>query len=294
MEDVEVLEPLTGGGEHDRLADDPGDGQGGTATGVAVELGEDDPVEADSLLEGHCGVDRVLTDHGVDDEQRLVRVSGRLDVGSLGHHLGIDTQASGGVDDDDVIELALGLDDGVTSHLDGITNTVAGLRSEDMHTGSLTDDLQLGDRVGTLQVTGGQQRRVPLLLEPPSELARQGRLTGTLKSSEHDDGGRGLREPDGAGLTAKDLDELLVDDLDDLLSRVERLRQFLAVTAFLDRRNEFLDDRQVDVGLEEGDADLASRGVDVGIGETSLATQSFEGGCEAVLESVEHGCPSAH
>ena len=197
----------------------------------------------------------------------------------MGHHLGIDTQASGGVDDDDVIELALGLDDGVTSHLDGIANTVAGLRSEDMHTGSLTDDLQLGDRVGTLQVTGGQQRRVPLLLEPPSELARQGRLTGTLKSSEHDDGGRGLREPDGAGLTAKDLDELLVDDLDDLLSRVERLRQFLAVTAFLDRRNEFLDDRQVDVGLEEGDADLASRGVDVGIGETSLATQSLEGGC---------------
>src|SRR5699024_7869688 len=49
VEDIEVLELLTGGGEHDRLAGDLTDGQGGTTTGVTVELGEHDTGEINTV-----------------------------------------------------------------------------------------------------------------------------------------------------------------------------------------------------------------------------------------------------
>src|SRR5918999_3911824 len=97
---------------------------------------------------------------------------------------------------------------------------------------------------------------MPLALQPPGELAGQGRLTGSLQTGQHDDGRRRLGEPNPAGLTAEDLDELLVDDLYDLLGRVQRLRDLGAARPFLDPRDEVLDDRQGHVGLEQGDTNL--------------------------------------
>ena len=51
------------------------------------------------------------------------------------------------------------------------------------------------------------------------------------------------------------------------------------------------DHRQIHVGLEERDADLARGGVDVGVGEPALATQVLERRGEAVLQGVEHERP---
>jgi hypothetical protein len=56
VEEVEVLELLAGGGEGDGLADDLLDRQGGAAAGVAVELGEDDAVEGEGLVEASATV----------------------------------------------------------------------------------------------------------------------------------------------------------------------------------------------------------------------------------------------
>ena len=106
VEDVEVVELLTVGREHDRRPVTPRDRERGTTAGVAVELGEHDAVEADALLEGLRGGDRVLADHRVDDEEDLVGVDGVADVGCLLHQLGVDAEAAGGVDDDDVVLLA--------------------------------------------------------------------------------------------------------------------------------------------------------------------------------------------
>ncbi len=57
----------------------------------------------------------------------------------------------------------------------------------------------------------------------------------------------------------------------------------------LDLLDEGPDHRQRDVGLEQGDPDLAGGGVDVRLGEAALAPEVLERGCEAVGESVEHG-----
>ena len=86
-----------------------GDRQRGTTAGVAVELGEHDAGEVDALLEGVRGVDGGLADHRVDDEQHLVGLDRGADVGGLLHEVGVDGEAAGGVDDDDVVLGAAGL-----------------------------------------------------------------------------------------------------------------------------------------------------------------------------------------
>ena len=57
------------------------------------------PVKPTPSCERLGGVHRVLPDHGVDDEQHLLRVDRGADVGSLLHQLGVDAEAAGGVDD---------------------------------------------------------------------------------------------------------------------------------------------------------------------------------------------------
>ena len=231
--------------------------------------------------------ERVLADHRVDDEEHLVRLHSVPDRGGLRHHLGVDTEAARGVDDDDVVELALGLLDRCPGHGDRVADAVAGLGREDGDADLVAVDLQLLDGVRALQVAGDQHRRLALLLQPQRELGRERRLAGTLQAGEHDDGRAGLGVAQPPGLAAEDGDELLVDDLDDLLGGVQRLADLLAPRALLDRRDEVLDHRQRDVGLEQGDPDLARGRVDVGLGEPALATEVLEGVGKAVGQGGE-------
>jgi hypothetical protein len=55
-----------------------------------------------------------------------------------------------------------------------------------------------------------------------------------------------------------------VDRLDDLLTRREALGQHLAAAALPDRFDEVARDPELDVGLEQGGADLAQHLVEVG------------------------------
>ncbi len=299
MEDVEVLELLTGRREQDRLAGDLADAQRGTTAGVAVELGEHDTGEADTRLERLRGVHRVLADHGVEHEDRLVGLDGVADARGLRHQLLVDAEAAGGVDDHDVVLLVAGLFDTGARDLDGVggrdTERVlatadggAGVRREHGRAGALTDDLQLADGAGTLEVTRDEQRRVALILQPLGQLAGEGGLTGALQTGQHDHGRRRLRELQASRLTTEDADEFLVDDLDDLLRRVERGRDLGALRALLDLGDEGADDGERDVGLEERETDLAARGVDVGSGESTLATQILEGSGQPVGKGFEH------
>jgi len=135
-----------------------------------------------------------------------VRLGQRFDHGRLAHHLAVDAQPSGGVDDDDVVELLLGVLDRVLGNHDRIAHSVARLRGEASHLRPFGNHLQLLNCVGTLQVGGDQHRGMALFLQPGAKLARECGLAGALKASEHDDGGGLLGEPDQPGLAAEYLD----------------------------------------------------------------------------------------
>ena len=72
MEDVEVIQFLAGGREQDRHTGDLTHRQRRTAAGITVQFGQYHAGVADSGTEGLGGGHRVLTDHRVKHEQRLI------------------------------------------------------------------------------------------------------------------------------------------------------------------------------------------------------------------------------
>ena len=83
--------------------------------------------------------------------------------------------------------------------------------------------------------------------------------------------------------------ELLVDDLDDLLSRVEPLEHVLAERALPHALDEALRDLEVDVRLEQREADLAHRLRDRLLVEALRAPDVAEHRLQPAGERVEHG-----
>jgi hypothetical protein len=277
VEGLEVLELLAGTGEEDRLADHFLYRQRRTTARVAVDLREDHAVETDRVLEGLRDVDRFLSGHRVDDEQRVVRLHRVTDVAQLVHQLGVDLQTARGVDDDDVAAEARGFFERVARDRDGI----ARLRVE-RHVDTTGEHAQLLDRGRALEVGTDEQRLQPLGFQEPRELACGGRLSGALQAGEHEHGRRLGAHRQLAGLAAERLDQLVVDDLDELLRRVQVLRQLRADGLLLDALDERPHDADVHVGFEERHADLTRDLVDVLLAEASARAEATEDSVETV------------
>jgi len=257
----------------------------GAAAGVAVELGEDDAVEGERGVEVLGDGDGVLAGHGVDDEERVVRLRDLGDLPHLLHQLGVDGEAAGGVDDHHVAPEAAGLGQAAPGHVERIALTgrdhvVGG--AEDRHGVLLGQRAQLLDGGRALEVGADQQRVAALLLEPAGQLGRAGGLARALEAGHEDDGRRlrGVRDADR--LAAQGLDQLLVDDVDDLLRRVQRLVQVGADATLADAGHQVADDLEVDVGLEQRQADLAQDLVDLGLVEAATPTEPLEDAFETV------------
>ena len=74
VEDLEGVGLLAGAHELDRHAGDGADRQRGTATGVAVDLGQDQARDGDHSGERLRDGDGLLAGHRIDDEQGLDRL----------------------------------------------------------------------------------------------------------------------------------------------------------------------------------------------------------------------------
>ena len=193
--------------------------------------------------------------------------NGVADRDGLVHHLLVDAEAAGGVDDDDVDPALAGELDARAGDLDRVAHPVAGLGRPHLHTGALADDLQLLDGVGALQVGGDQHDGLALLAQPLAEFARQRGLARALQARQHEHRRPALGENQFPRLPAEDLHQFGVDDGDDLLARVEGLRARGAVGLLAHTRGELADDGQRHVGVDEGAPDLGDRLVDVGLGQ---------------------------
>ena len=268
MERLEVGQLLPHAGELDRLAGDGGGGERRAAPGVAVELRDDDAGERNGLGEGLRRDQGVLAGHGVEDEQDLMRLGDGVDPRHLVHHLGIDVQPAGGVEDDDI-------------------RVPPALLQRPLDNGHRIRLAHLG--VGrALQVGRHEQRPLALATKQGGELGGGRGLAGALEAGEHDDrwGLRGGGKPDG--LAAEHPDELLVDDLDHLLAGGERLEHLLAKGLGFHVLKEGAHRREGHVRLEEGHPDLPQRLVDLLLGQPPARAELAEDVVEAVAEGVEH------
>ncbi|CAB4858711.1 unannotated protein [freshwater metagenome] len=296
---VELLEGvqfLAGAGEGDRSADDLFDAQRRSTAGVAVELGQDDAVDGERLVEPFGRVHRVLAGHGVNHQEGVVRFGSGRDPAHLLHQLLVDREATGGVDDQHVLAEAAGLLQTPLGYRDRIAlaraNDVICL-GEHRDVDLAAEGAQLLDSGRALKVCPYQERVAALALEPARKLSRCRGLSRALQARHEDDRGRsaGVRELED--LPAEHGGEFLVDDLDDLLSGVERLGQFDADGLLPDSGHHRANHPHVDVRLEQGRTDLREHLVDIGLGEATLPAQALENAVKAVGQAVEHETKNA-
>ena len=283
VEGLDVGELFADAGELDGLARDRAHGDGRAAAGVAVQLGEDDAIHAQLLVEGIGDGDGVLTGHGVDDEEDLLRLDRGADLAQLLHELLVDVQTAGGVDDDRVAAIVARVFHGLFGDL----HRIALALFKDLHAHLSADDLQLLDGCGAVDVAGDEQGLFAALLDEVAELGGHGGLARALQSAEHVDGRRlGGIGQFGVG-AAHELGQFVVYDLDDLLAGREAAQNLLPHGALGDLFDEILDDCEVDVGLQKRHAHFAHRGLDVRLAELALAGQLFERILQFIGQALE-------
>ena len=273
MEHFEVIQLFAGALEFDGLAGDGQHRKGCTAAGVAVGLGQDDAIHADGLVEGLGDIHRVLTGHGIHDQQRLVHRDGFLDLDQLLHQDFVDLQAAGGIKDDDVIAVVLR----VGQRLFGDDRRLFAVQRKDRCPRLFAHDLQLVNGGGAVDIARHQHGAAALLDEILGKLGRVGGFTVALQAAEHDDGLALVLDDQLLGfLAAHQRNELFVDDLDDLLGRGQALHDLLPHGSFGDLGAEVLGHLVVDVGFQQGHPHFAHGGLDVRFGQFAVAAQFLE------------------
>ena len=103
VEGFDIRDFFTGTGKLNWFASDFTNREGRTATGVPVNLGQNDTGNFKLLVEFSRDIGRFLTDHAVDDQQDFIRLSQGLDITEFFHEFLIDLQAAGRIDENIVV-----------------------------------------------------------------------------------------------------------------------------------------------------------------------------------------------
>ena len=137
-----------------------------------------------------------------------------------------------------------------------------------------------GRRAG--EVGGDERGRVAVLAEEQRQLGGGRRLAGALETGEQDHGRWAAGERELGIAAAHERGQLLVDDAHDLLPGREALRHVRAERPLAHARDELLHDLEVDVRLEQREADLAHGAGDRVLVEPAPAADVVQRRLEAV------------
>ena len=184
---MEIFQPAVqffGNANHfDGLTGDSLDGKSCTASGIAVHLCQDGPVDAKvfikSLGRSHC----ILAGHGVQYQQDFLGMHLSLDIPKLRHELLINGQTAGSIQNDDIPVIGPGRIHSVGRNVYRIH-----IRRHPVHRyiGLLPQHFQLLDSGRTVHVAGCQKRPVSFFLKHKGQLAGGGGLAGPLETYQHD------------------------------------------------------------------------------------------------------------
>jgi hypothetical protein len=225
--------------------------------------------------------------HRVDDEQRLDRVQRGVEFGDLLHQRLVDGQSPGGVDQQHVEIVALGM----VERGRGDGQRLVGRRGrEPFRAGLLRDGLELLDGRRAVHVgRDGQHLLLALVDQVLGQLGRRRGLARTLQAG-HQDHRRRLRgEVDVGHAFAHGGGEFAVDDAHQRLAGRERTHHVGAERLVFHAGDEVAHHRQGDIGLEQGHAHLAQHLLNVALGDARLAAHRLDGATQAFGEGGGHG-----
>ena len=194
-------------------------------------------------------------------------------------------EPAGGVDDDrDGADLAGALE----ALGDDLAGRGAGPAVEDFDVELFAERFELVNCGGAIDVGGDQQGAVAGLLAAQGELGGGGGLAGALEADDEDDGGRLGGALEARGFGPEQGDEFIVDDLDQAVERAWGAEQLGGGGARPDGLDVVARDLVVDIGFEQGEADLAEGGVELLFGDAAAAAEGDEDVLELAAEGVEH------
>ena len=274
---IELLQRIhlfAGGDQLDRLAGDGAHRKSSTAAAIAVHAGQHQTGDADALIERTCKIDSVLAGQSVGDEQDFMRVCLFPDVGHFDHQRLVDMRAAGGVENNNIMAAKLGGLYGAGGDLD---RRLAGNDRQRVDAGLYAELAQLLLGGGAARI---ERRKQHLLLRPLgqalADLAGRGGLARALQADHHDDDGGRRIEVNGNTFFAEHADKFVMDDLDDHLAGLDALEDLGADRLGANLVGEGADDIKRNVGFEEGAANLAQRGCDVGIRQRAATGQAVQ------------------
>ena len=267
MEYLQVVQLFAHAREFDGLACNGTHGKCTAAAGIAVQLRQDNAVQAGAFREAFGYI------HSVDDEQRFVHLDVFLDALQFGHQVPVHMQAARRVEDDDVVAVVLCVGHGLFGNGFGLFPR----KGEHRRTGLFAYDLQLIDCGGAVNIACGEQRAVALLDKVFGQLGGMRGFARALQAAHHDHRRRLGLDVDARGLAAAhQFRQLVVDDLDDLLRRGQALHDLLSHGALGDAGDKIFRNFIVDVRFQQGHAHLAHSVLNVLLGQLALAAQLFE------------------
>ena len=126
METLKITQVFAGRGKKNRLPGYSPHRKRRPAASVTIEFRQHYPGKAHPVTESNRGLHCVLPHHSVQDKQNLVGVNRVADIACLAHHFFIDTQPTGGIDNDYVIAFGNRQVQSRTRHLDRIALPIPG------------------------------------------------------------------------------------------------------------------------------------------------------------------------
>src|SRR5581483_3614630 len=196
----------------------------------------------------------------------------------------VDLQPSGGVENQRVAIVLLRIFERAASDFEDVGFALA---DEDRDFDLLAEGFQLIHGGRTKNVRSHQQRGAALLEEQPGELGAGGGFAGAVQT-HHQYAGRVAAQIQAIVGRAQKFDQFVMDDLDDLLAGLDALDDFLAESLGFDAFDEIAGDLEIDIGLQQGEPDLAQGISDIGLGNFAEAAQVLEGILEFAAQRVEH------
>ena len=165
--------------------------------------------------------------------------------------LAVDGEAPGGIDDQHVKVVAFGVVDGSTGDVD---RQLADAGREPFDFYLACQQFQLLDGGGAVNVGGDEQDFfLALFFQQLGQLACGGGLARALQTSHQHDGRWHGSEVERVVLLTHQLDQLFVHHTDHGLARSQAAHDLLAHGAFTHLVDEGFDDRQGNVGFQQGD-----------------------------------------
>ena len=228
----------------------------------------------------------VQTLQDVIHEECFAGIDCFLDSLDFIHHLLVDSESSGGIDNHEVVAVSLGVVYGAASNTDRVFNAVLGVN---VHPNRLCQNFELVNSGRAIYVACYKERTHRLLcLEFFCELAGESGLTRTLKA-RHEYYGGAARYSEGRGVATHKACELVVHDFNHELARLDSVYNVLAEGFLFYGVGKCLGDLVVDVGVDKGAAHIFESFGYVYLGDSTLTFKKLETALKAVAKFFEHG-----